>query len=218
MKRMYIVLGVFILIGVWAVSCLGQMTKDVQIVQYESSDPTQTQPFDRAKRRMELREKMHRRMMDKIINGNGPDQDLFKDIEADMEAAMEEAFSNMNSLGGLSTRGQNFKSEWSETASGRVLSITPQGPEQKLEIDTKPEMVTIKGQAEQKTPNGTSVSSFSNSFSIPSDCDGSKVKMSQKDGKIVMEFPYREKIKEVPRPRKNEGRTPLPPSQEDVTI
>jgi HSP20 family molecular chaperone IbpA len=212
MKRMYVLLGCFVLVGLWAVSCLGQMTFDVQTTQGPSNGAPQG--FDRQKRRMELREKMHRRMMDKLVNGNGPDQDLFGDMEKEMAEAMKEATAGDYFP---STINPNFGMEWKESASGRSLFITPQSKDQKLEIDTKPNIVTIKGESEQKSAQGVSRSSFQNSFSVPEDVDGTKVKMSQKEGKIVMEFPYKV-FKTITTPKKEETRKPLPPSENDVPI
>lgn len=209
---MYVLLGCFILVGLWAVSCLGQMTFDVQTTQSPSNGAPQG--FDRQKRRMELREKMHQRMIDKLVNGNGPDQDLFGDMEKEMAEAMKEATAGDYFP---STINPNFGMEWEESKTGRSLFITPQSKDQKLEIDTKPNIVTIKGESEQKTPNGVSRSTFQNSFSVPEDVDGTKVKMSQKEGKIVMEFPYKV-FKTITTPKKEETRKPLPPSENDVPI
>jgi len=96
--------------------------------------------------------------------------------------------------------------------------ITPKDPKQQLDIDVKGSLITIKGTTENKNSNGSFVSSFSNSFSVPQDCDGAKVGMEQKDGKILVFFPYFEakKINKVPHPK--EQRIPLPPTQDGVEI
>jgi HSP20 family molecular chaperone IbpA len=209
---MYVLLGCFVLVSLWAVSCLGQMSFDVQTTQ---TPPSGAPPgFDRMKRRMELRQKMHQRMIDKLVNGTGPDQDLFGDMEKEMAEALKEATADDYFP---SSRNPNFGMEWTETKTGRTLLITPQSKDQKLEFDTKPNLVTIKGQSEQRTENGIATSSFQNSFSVPEDVDGTKVKMSQKDGKIVMEFPYKN-LKTIIIPKKEETRKPLPPSEGDVPI
>jgi HSP20 family molecular chaperone IbpA len=208
MKRMFVVLGILGVLCLWAISCLGQMSFDVHTTQSNA-------PFDRTKRRMELREEMHRRMMDKLTNGGAADRDLFKDIEDEMDKAMGEAFSSGTSA--PSNQNSNFSAEWVESKAGRVLIITPRSKDQQLEIDTKPELITIRGKVEKKTATTTSVSSFSNSFSVPADCDGSQVKMSHKDGKIVMEFPYKS-LKNVTIPDKGEERKPLAPNDSDVAI
>lgn len=205
MKRMYIVLAVILVVLVGAVTAISQTV--------QSTPPTR-QPFDRAKRRMELREEMHRRMRAKIFHNQGPDQDMFKDMESEMEAVMADSFGSMDQL---KENYSNFKSEWSESAEGRVLTLTPQSPEQKLNIDVNATVITIKGESVQKTATSSVSSSFTNSFPVPGDCDGTKVKMSQKDGNIVMVLPYKVAPKTVKTPAK-EIRKPLPPNAGDIEI
>lgn len=205
MKRMYVVLIVMFLLILGALStCLAQF----------STPPNEPQKFDRQKRRAELREEMHRRMRDKLLRGIGPDQDLFKDMEQMFEDSMNDSFSSFDSIAGSSSSA--FSTEWLETGAGKTLVITPKDPHQQLDIDVKNGMVTIKGKAESKENNSSFVSSFSNSFSIPGDCDPDKVKTLQKDGKIMLEFPYRE-MKKVTTPKKEE-RKPLPPAEGAVEI
>lgn len=207
MKRMYVILGVISLLFLWALTSLGQMT----ITKVEVND----QPTEKLKRRMELREELHKRMRDKLLHGIGPDADLFQGMDQLMEEAMSESFGDMSEL---TTPSSNFKSEWQEGVEGRTLVITPQTTEQQLDISVNNNLVTIKGKAEQKSPQGTTVSSFVNSFSVPEDCDGSKVKIDQKAGKIVVAFPY-VKLKAVKKPKiQQDERKPLKPSDDDVTI
>jgi hypothetical protein len=208
MKRMYIALAIISVVMIGAVVAIGQTVQTVP------SNPSVRQPFDRAKRRMELREEMHRRMRAKLFQGQGPDQDLFKDLETEIEDAMSDSFADMDEI---KENYSNFKSEWSESKEGRVLTLTPQSAEQKLNIDVNASVITIKGDSVQKTATSSVSTSFSNSFPVPGDCDGSKVKMSQKDGKIVMLLPFRSAPKEVKVPAKEE-RKPLPPSAGDVEI
>ncbi len=191
MKRMYVVLTVILLLVFGATLGLAQ-----------KSAP------DMRARRMQLRAEMHRKMLNNLMHGTH-DEDLFRDMDKLMEEAMQESgFS-------YSFGAQNFETEWSESAQGRTLLITPQSKDQKLDINVASEMVTIKGKSENKTPSGTTVSDFQNSFSIPQDCDSAKVKMDQKDGKIVMFFPWRS-VKKIS-PKKDE-RIPLPKSDADVAI
>lgn len=208
MKRMYIALTLILVVMIGAVVAIGQTVQTIP------SNPQVRQPFDRAKRRMELREEMHRRMRAKLFHNQGPDQDLFGDMEKEIENAMSDSFADMEEI---KENFSNFKSEWSESKEGRVLTLTPQSPEQKLNIDVNATQITIKGDSVQKTATSSITSSFSNSFPVPGDCDGSKVKMSQKDGKIVMLLPFKEAPKAVKVPAKEERR-PLPPSAGDVEI
>lgn len=187
---MYVTLGVIFLLMFWAFSSLGQKNSE----------------YDRLQKQLQLREEMHRRILDKFFNGTGSDEDLF----GDMHEAFEEAFGNS-----FAPRTSNFSAEWTETKEGRTLVITPKTPDQQLDINVQNGMVTIKGKTEEKTDTGMSSMSFNNSFSVPGDCDASKVKMDQKNGKILVQFPfYSAKAVQVPK----NNRRPLPPSEGDVEI
>lgn len=156
---------------------------------------------------LKMREEMHRRMMEKLINGLGDDEALFKDMEQMMNDLMKDSFKGFDSY---AHRPHNFKSEWKESKEGRTLEITPNKPEQQLDINVANNMITIKGKTELKTANGTQVSNFTNSFSVPGDCEAGKMKMDLKNGKILVFFPFY-------KPTENK-RKPLGPSDKDVTI
>ncbi len=190
---MYVVLGLMLVFFLWAISGFGQ--KDDQI-----------------RKRMELREELHRKMLENLFHGTHDDK-LFENMEKMFEESMKDSFGSSftYSLGGA----QNFQTEWAESSEGRTLIITPQSKEQKLDINVQNEMVTIKGKSEIKTQNGISVADFQNSFSIPQDCDSTKVKMDSKNGKIVMHFPWKN-VRNVS-PKKDE-RIPIPKSDGDVAI
>ena len=196
MKRMYVTLLIIFLVFLWAAVGLGQKIITTEQV---------PQGFDRAKRRMELREEMHKRMRDKILHGIGPDQDLFQDMGQMFE----------DSMGDIGET-QHFEMNWVESPEGRTLTVIPKDKKQQLDIDVRQGAVTIKGKVEKKLTNGTSVSNFSNMVSIPEDCDETKVKMDQKEGRILITFPFKE-IKKVIIP-KIPDRRPLSPSGEDVAI
>lgn len=201
MKRMYVLLGSILLLCLWAVSGFGQKR--------EHSDAE----LDRIRKHMELREQLHRKMLDNLMSGNHDDA-LFQDMEKLFEDAMKDSLGGSRSFQ-FSYGAQNFETEWQESSEGRTLLISPQSKDQKLDINVQNETVTIKGKSENKTANGVTVSDFQNSFSIPQDCDSSKVKMDQKNGKIVMFFPWRVAKKLTP---KKEERLPLPKAESDVTI
>lgn len=205
MKRMYVVLGIILLVFITAITGMCQMM---------TPKPVPDQTFDRMKRRMELREEMHRRMRNKLLHGIGPDQDLFKDMDQLFEDVMSDPFDGMNSF--TTTATSHYQSEWTESSSGRTLVITPKKDGPPLDINVANGTITIKVKAEQKTANGSYVSSFSNLFSVPQDCDDTKVKIHQQGDKILVEFPFRT-TKSITVPPKEE-RKPLPPSGEEVTI
>jgi HSP20 family molecular chaperone IbpA len=206
MKRLWVILSLFLLALIWAVTCVAQKV---------TSPPENQDPMEQLKRRMELREEMHRRMREKLLFGRGSDTDLFEG----MDQMFDDAFKDLNSIGSsFTTQSSNFDAVWSEDQQGRILTLTPKSKDQQLNIDVNAEMITIKGKTEQRSDAGTLMSSFSNSFSVPQDCDGTKVKMEHKDGKILIKLPFRAGKVTTPKTPKEEERRPLPPSSEDVTI
>jgi HSP20 family molecular chaperone IbpA len=198
MKRMYVVL-----------ICIGLL----MVGGYEAlSQKSVPDPLDK---RLQLREEMHRRMMDKLLHGRGADDDLFQGMDKMFEEAMSDSFSDLGTLSVIESSG--LQTEWTESSSGRTLIVTLKDEKQQLDINIESHLVTIKGKNELKTPNGISVSSFSNSFSVPRDCDPARVKMDQKDGKILVHFPYLSATKR-PSESPQDDRKPLPPSAQDVQI
>lgn len=205
MKRMYVVL--FIMAGLifWAGTILGQHVSSFVVV--DSSD---------VEDRIKMREEIHRRMMKKLLYGAGPDQDMFSDLEEMMDSMMSDSFSQFSgtNFGQLNS---SYSMEWTENQEGRTLSIVPKNKDQQLDINIQNDMITISGKVELKSQNGVSYSQFKNSTNVPSDCDASKVKMDQKDNKILVFFPYYRKDSGRPQRPSNE-RKPLPPSDLDVEI
>jgi HSP20 family molecular chaperone IbpA len=197
MKRMYVALFISAGIIFWAGSILGQQKKS-----------------DQMDDRLKLREEIHRRILDKMLRGVGTDQDMFSDMEEMMDKMMSESMSGFESMGIGSV--QNFQIDWSESVAGRTLLITPQNPDQQLDINVSNGFIVIKGKSEQKSQTGSSFTQFSNSFNIPSDCDPGKVKMDQKDGKILVFLPFKNGLPKGSKPQ--EKRIPLPPSEGDVQI
>ena len=203
MKRMYVTLAVILLVFISAGSILAQKISK-PIAEIESSSLEQ---------RLKMREEMHRRMMEKLLRG-GPNEDLFKDMEQFMDEVMTDSFSGFDSF--TRTTAQNYQMEWTETKEGRTLVITPENSQQKLDINVSNGLIIIQGKKESKSANGVSVSNFSNSFNVPGDCDPTKVKIDQKDGKILVQFPFR--ISKDESIKIKEKRSPLPPSGNEVQI
>jgi HSP20 family molecular chaperone IbpA len=201
MKRIYVVLIFIFSVVFWAGTLLGQRSSS-------------NQSADSYEKRLKMREEIHRRILDKFFKGIGSDEDMFSDMESMMQEIMSESFGGFDSFSQLGK--QNFKHEWSVTNSGRVLVITPNSPEQQLDIDVSKGTVTIKGKVEEKTALGMSSSNFVNSFNVPGDCDASRVSMDQKDGKIIMNFPFLSH-KNIEAPIKDK-RKPVGPSGDEIQI
>ena len=206
---MYVVLSVIILFSLWMLQALGQkISGNVQ----NQKQPTASAQDEQIRRHLQMREEMHKRIRDKLINGFGSNDDLFEGMDQMMNEAFSDSFMTMDSLSG---DGPAMKLDWQETKTGRTLLITPEDPAQKIDLDVKENSITIKGEVKNESPNGTSLSQFSNSFPVPNDCDGSKVKISNKAGKIVMDFPF--KITSVPSKPKDH-RAPIKPLGGEVSI
>lgn len=234
MKRMYVTLAVILLVCVWALSALSQIT--VQTLPKQTQEQSR-EPFNREKRRaelreqklaerMKLREEMHRRIQDMLLNGNGNPDNLFADMEAEFERTMKESFADVDAMSDfaqMQAGSSNFKSEWKESKTGRILEVTPQDKDQKLNIDVSASAITIKGETKTQTSTTSYSSAFSNSFPVPDDCDGTKVKLNSVDGKILVELPFKSSktvssapVRKISPPK--EERRPLPPSDGDIEI
>lgn len=203
MKRMYVILSIMLLCLVGIFAAFAQVRVQVQ----NHTTPRARTPFDRQKRRAELREEMHRRIRDMLINGRGDQNDLFKDLEQEFQENMAEAFADMDQSSLVS----NFSSEWTENKNGRTLEIIPKDTSQKINIDVNATTITIKGETKQQSGTTSISSAFNNSFPVPGDCDGTKVKMNSKNGKILVELPYR-------LPPKVEKKPLTPKSSDDIEI
>ncbi len=190
MKRMYVVLTVILLL-LATLSVFGQ-----------KRDTTDAD-LERIRKHMELREELHRKMLENLMHGRH-DENLFGEMEKLFEETMKEAGATSSFS---FTMGQNVETEWQENEKGRTLLISPRTKDQKLDITVNGGMVTIKG--------NEGSTNFQNSFSVPQDCDSGKVKMDQKEGKIVMFFPWIV-VKKIS-PKKDE-RKPLPKTESDIAI
>ncbi|HXH31588.1 MAG TPA: Hsp20/alpha crystallin family protein [Bacteriovoracaceae bacterium] len=199
MKRMYLTLTVILLLLVWTFASFGQKK--------EAPGPV----VDALEQRLKLREELHRRMRNKILRGFGQDEDLFEDMEKLIQESLSDDFSGATPSG--------FQMDWSESQAGRTLTITPQTPEQKLDINVNQGQVTIKGQAETKSPQRSALSSFSQAFPVPQDCDDTRVKIDQRDGKILVSFPYKKSATKVPPTAPEpDGRKPISPPKNAIGI
>lgn len=196
---MYIALGVMFVIAVTTGTLLGQNL-------IRSIGDSQKSPEEA---RIKMRQEMHRRMMDKLLYGNGPDHGMFDDMEDFIDEAMTGSVSG--------AQAQNYKMEWSEEAEGRTLIVTPNSTSEDLSINVDNGLVVISGKTEKKSGQVASFSSFSNSFNVPSDCDAEKVKIESKNGNILVKFPF-VKVKAVQPPADINKKKPLAPTGNEIQI
>lgn len=172
---------------------------------------------ERIKKALQLREELHRRMFQHFFDGSIATDDIFKDMDSLFDHNLSDLGSSL-----LGSDSQHFEMSWSESKEGRSLVVVPKNKDQKFEINVEQGMVHLKGKVEEKSEYGSTVSQFSQSFSVPRDCDWAKVKIVEKEGKILLLFPY---IKDAQLQKKSkktnpnkEERFPLKPSQGDVEI
>lgn len=203
---MYVTLGIILMVLVWAVSSFGQ------------KKATQDPALTALEQRLKLREELHQRMREQILKGFSASDDdaFFRDMEKFMQESLSESFSGFESSAERAGR-TSFKMEWSEDADSRTMTLTPQSPQQKLDINVSQGQITIKGLEERKTASGSALSSFSNSFPVPDDCDASRVKIDQKGEKILVSFPL---VKAAAKKKTvdDKGRIPVEPPVDGVEI
>lgn len=171
---------------------------------------------EKLKKALTLREELHRRMFEHFFRDSMSTDDIFKD----MDPLFEDSLSGF-SEDFIDGRSSQFEMSWTESSEGRSLLIRPKNKDQKFEINVENGMIQLKGKSETKSEYGTSVSSFSQSYSVPSDCDWKNVKIVEKQGNILLSFPFLQEKIDIPKtkkPMKNEDRLPLKPSHGDIEV
>lgn len=162
---------------------------------------------------MEMRLEMHRRIMEKLLHGNGPDEGLFDDLEKMMQESFSDAFKGFQDLDRSAfTRSHEVpvKTNWLESKEGRTLQIDPQDPSLKLDIKVENSQIQIKGEKQKEGGAKVAFSEFSYSLSTPPDVDPAKVQISQKDTSILVFLPFKKKDEK--------GRIPVEKRPDEVTI
>lgn len=161
---------------------------------------------------MELRLEMHRRIMEKLLHGNGPDEGLFDDLEKMMNESFSEAFKGFQDLdrSAFQSAETPLKTSWTESKEGRTLRVDPMDPSLKLDIKVEDSQIQIKGEKQRKNGEKVAFSEFSYSLSTPSDVKASEVKISQDNTSILVFLPFK-KLDE-------KGRSPVPKRPGEVTI
>lgn len=135
-----------------------------------------------------------RKMLERVFK-DFDDDDFMKndDFFADPFSQIDKMFKNIPNF---KSGNEALRYEWTEDVKGRQLTIVPAKKDTPFDLDVNDGMIKISGRIIHKTPQGSSVSSFSNSFSIPEDVDGDKVQISNNsEGHVVLKFPYRKGMK-----------------------
>lgn len=110
--------------------------------------------------------------------------------------------------------------EWAETDKARILKVKMKMPaDQPLDIKIAKNMIHISGTV--KSANGTS--QFQQVVSVPSDCDGTKARIeTDKEGYAQIILPKRfasaPKDKSISKPKDEDERQPVSPTQQGLSI
>jgi HSP20 family molecular chaperone IbpA len=162
---------------------------------------------------MELRLEMHRRMMEKLLHGTGPDEGLFEDLEKMMQESFSDAFKSFQDLDREAFQPKGLapvKTNWTESKEGRTLRIDPQDPDINLDIKVDETQIHIKGEKKKKGGKRIAFSEFSYSLSTPSDVNAAEVKITQSDSGLLLFLPFKK--------TDEKGRSPVQKRPGEVTI
>ena len=142
---------------------------------------------------------LHRRLREQVLKGFQDHDQFIQEMDQMMDQMMRDSigpngFGRWNDLSA-----PTINTEWSESKKGRTLEITPATKETKLDVQVKNGMIVI----ESETLGQNSQSRFSQSQSIPSDCDSDGVQMETKNGKLLVYFPWKVGEQKTPASKKN---------------
>lgn len=134
-----------------------------------------------------------RKMLERVFKEFDDDDFMNDDFFADPFSQIDKMFKNIPNF---KSGNEALRYEWTEDVKGRQLTIVPAKKDTPFDLDVNDGIIKISGRIINKTPQGSSVSSFSNSFSIPEDVDGDKVQITNNsEGHVVLKFPYRKGMK-----------------------
>jgi len=130
-------------------------------------------------------------------------RDFAQDFQ-DIKDSFDKSQSSFMSVLGFSASqsGDMYQLEWKDDKEGKILEVIPKDKETELSISVKDDFVTIKGKKVAKG-NDKSIKDdmfmgaqqFEYSQNVPYELDASKNKITEKDGKISIAFPWKNGIK-----------------------
>jgi hypothetical protein len=129
---------------------------------------------------------LHRRLREQVLKGFQDHDEFVREMDQMMEQMMRDSLgpNGFGRMQGLSA--PTIATEWSETTKGRTLEISPASKDTKLDVQVKGGMIVIESETVTKHSQGR----FSQSQSIPQDCDPDGVEMESKEGKLLVHFPW----------------------------
>lgn len=179
-------------------------------------------PEERQERRRQLREEMHQRLRQGMLQDFDPTA-MMNDMSRLMDAMVEDSMQEMQELSRLvpgasdalsGTRlgiRSNIVTEWTESATGRSLLVSPADKSAKLDVQVNGQVISIKTEFSQTSQGARMAGQSTQTQLVPGDCDGDQVKMEAKDNGLVLFFPYKNKTSPKP-----DERTPLRGNSNDI--
>lgn len=129
---------------------------------------------------------LHRRLREQVLKGFQDHDEFVREMDQMMDQMMRDSF-GPNGFGRMQDLAAGtIATEWSESSRGRTLEISPASKDTKLDVQVKGGMIVIESETKTKHSQGR----FSQSQSIPQDCDPDGVEMESKDGKLLVHFPW----------------------------
>ncbi len=129
---------------------------------------------------------LHHRLREQVLKGFQDHDQFVKEMDQMMEQMMQDSMgpNGFGRMQGLAA--PTLAVEWSETERGRTLEISPASKDTKLDVQVKGGMIVIESETKTRHSQGR----FSQSQSIPQDCDPDRVEMGSKEGKLLVHFPW----------------------------
>ncbi len=155
------------------------------------------------------------------------DADLSKDFEEmrNSFSKSEKSFMDIFGTDDDPYSGDLYQMKWRDEKTGRVLEITPNDKQTELKISVEGEFITIKGNRKSTKQAGKNIVSeehFEFTQNIPEDLDPSRNKISEKNGKIEIAFPWKGNTRGAPKKKKLEvfqdDKVPMFDAQKDDVI
>jgi HSP20 family molecular chaperone IbpA len=148
---------------------------------------------------------LHRKLREQMLKGFQDHDKFMQEMDSLMDQMMRDSFGQDSFLKSIDVTSSGVTTAWSEDKEGRVLEITPADKDMKLDVQVKQGVLVIEGETRSQSSRGR----FSQSQSIPSDCDPDRVEMKGEEGKLIVRFPWRKDIPEIKTQKKTSNPKPL---------
>jgi HSP20 family molecular chaperone IbpA len=180
-------------------------------LQAETKKKTEQNEFDQIQEReMEMIRKLlgadHFKQMDERLemlmkkfmhNNDNDDIDKFFD-----RSNFDKFMHDWNPHQGL----DDGESHWMETPTERILILKlKQTKDSPINIKIQNNTISVSGKNTEKSAQGTSISSFSKSHSVPNDVDANSAEIENKNGDIQVRFKKLTSVKKISEPKKNKS-------------